>query len=202
MSILELFGVFVIWFIFIPKLLIGFLLPLIKYVYILYWPKRKYFNPNLKPKTNNNSWAIVTGGTDGIGLEYCRLLLEYGYCLFIISRSKIKLELIKQQLLDEYSSFNLENKICIVPFDFSEPFNVQNYEQLEKSIQQLSSVEILVNNVGISFKTAEFFTNIVLDDPKFHQSLINVNIGAILHMTRICLPLMIKQNHGIIINIR
>lgn len=202
MSILEWFGFLIFWFVFVRIMVVQFIIPLIKYVYILYGPNNA-INRHLKPKTDQNSWAIVTGGTNGIGLEYSRQLLEYGYCLLIISRDELTLQRVKEDLIKNNPSLNLIDKIRIFKLDFSKPFQSNQYDQLEELIKQLPSIEVLVNNVGISFDTADFFTNIISKNPDLHRSMINVNIGAILHMTRICLPLMMmKQNFGIIINIR
>src|SRR5437879_13918175 len=46
----------------------------------------------VKWQPGENVWAIVTGATDGIGLEYARQLAAIGYNIFIISRSEEKLK--------------------------------------------------------------------------------------------------------------
>lgn len=44
-----------------------------------------------KWQTGDNVWAVVTGATDGIGLEYAKQLANIGFNLVIISRSEDKL---------------------------------------------------------------------------------------------------------------
>ena len=39
-----------------------------------------------------SSWAVVTGGSDGIGLELCNQLGEQGFNICIISRNMEKIE--------------------------------------------------------------------------------------------------------------
>ena len=55
----------------------------------------KYFNmhylrrePDHKKKYGkNDSWAVVTGGSDGIGLEICYQMAEKGFNICIVSRN-------------------------------------------------------------------------------------------------------------------
>ncbi|KAH9520803.1 hypothetical protein DERF_004495 [Dermatophagoides farinae] len=197
METLECFGFIITWYIVIRILIISWLWPLLKYVWIIYLQNyndhnRKYFQPS------SDKWAIITGGTDGIGLAYCHQLAEIGYPLFIISRSLKKLESIAQQLREQYPQCP---EIRIFQFDFNDNFESNNYDNLEMAIEQLSNIDILVNNVGISYRTAEFFTDITRIEPNFHRSIINVNIVSVLRLTLICLPRMIEQQNGIIINI-
>ena len=36
------------------------------------------------------TWAVVTGGSDGIGFEICKKLADYGYNICIIGRTESK----------------------------------------------------------------------------------------------------------------
>ena len=38
-----------------------------------------------------NSWAVITGGSDGIGLEICDQMAELGFNICIIGRSQTKI---------------------------------------------------------------------------------------------------------------
>ena len=49
-------------------------------------------------KGGPNSWAVVTGGTDGIGLEFCRQLAAKGYNIFILSRNQQKLDRVQKEI--------------------------------------------------------------------------------------------------------
>lgn len=55
-------------------------------------------NPNVSVQTENQlngeadrSWAVVTGGSDGIGLAMCKQLAEDGFNICIISRTERKI---------------------------------------------------------------------------------------------------------------
>ena len=55
-------------------------------------------NPNVSVQTENQlngevdrSWAVVSGGSDGIGLAMCKQLAEDGFNICIISRTESKI---------------------------------------------------------------------------------------------------------------
>lgn len=58
----------------------------------------------IKWKTGDNVWAIVTGATDGIGLEYAKQLAKIGFNLVIISRNKDKLNATQKFLKENYNN--------------------------------------------------------------------------------------------------
>lgn len=48
---------------------------------------------DLKKTYGDNSWAVVTGGSDGIGFGFCEELAAQGFNICMISRSKSKIDL-------------------------------------------------------------------------------------------------------------
>lgn len=40
---------------------------------------------------NDGAWAVVTGGSDGIGLAMCKKLAEEGFNICIVSRTESKI---------------------------------------------------------------------------------------------------------------
>lgn len=70
---------------------------------VLCWLKKSltcidYVQRNLR----EGDYACITGGTDGIGLEYARQLAAKGYNLLLLSRTQSKLDRVKQELEEEY----------------------------------------------------------------------------------------------------
>jgi D-arabinose 1-dehydrogenase-like Zn-dependent alcohol dehydrogenase len=46
--------------------------------------------PDLKKRychEDKESWAVVTGATDGIGLGFCKVLVKMGFNIVLISRN-------------------------------------------------------------------------------------------------------------------
>ena len=52
--------------------------------------------------TRGKTYALVTGGTEGIGLELCRNLAAQGFNICIVSRNREKIERRVNELSKEY----------------------------------------------------------------------------------------------------
>jgi 17beta-estradiol 17-dehydrogenase / very-long-chain 3-oxoacyl-CoA reductase len=55
----------------------------------------------VKWRPGDNVWAVITGGTDGIGLQYAKQLAAKGYSIVIVSRNQNKLNSIAESLVKE-----------------------------------------------------------------------------------------------------
>ena len=47
---------------------------------------------NFKERYGLKSWAVVTGGSDGVGLGFCEELAALGFNICMIARNKAKME--------------------------------------------------------------------------------------------------------------
>ena len=112
---------------FIWKFSIQYLVPLFGYTHDL----RKY-----------GEWAVVTGCTDGIGLQYALQLAAKGFSIILISRSEDKLRTVSREITVK---FNVKTKIIV--YDFAK---VDGYEIIAKELENLD-IGILVNNVGTNY---------------------------------------------------
>lgn len=129
-------------------------------------------------------WALVTGASAGIGVALARELAAGGTNLVLTARRKDRLE----QLAQELSS---AHKIGVEIFaaDLAQPDAPQQifaYTQSKKI-----TIDLLINNAGFgaygAFATVE--TQRLLD-------MVQVNCGAVVHLTRLYLPHMLKQQRG------
>lgn len=79
-----------------------------------------FLRPSTLPKylhATPSSWALVTGSSDGIGLELARELLAQGFNLFLHGRNEAKLKGVKQKLQQS----NPTRLIEIIVADASNP---------------------------------------------------------------------------------
>ena len=70
-----------------------------------------------------DSWVVVTGGSDGIGLEICEQMAARGFNICIIGRNESK---INEKLASLQKKHNVKTR-CIV-FDFAELCLINDYK--------------------------------------------------------------------------
>ena len=66
-------------------------------------------------KKKYGEWVVITGATDGIGLEYAREFARRGHSLVLVGRNETKLTRVKQEL----SRLLNPSKIVTVIADFN-----------------------------------------------------------------------------------
>tara|TARA_R110002050_G_scaffold58296_6_gene131110 strand:+ start:3100 stop:3618 length:519 start_codon:yes stop_codon:yes gene_type:complete len=123
-------------------------------------------------KARPGRWAVVTGASDGIGKEFCIELAKKGLNICLLSRTEKKLQDVASAL--EQLNPSIETKV--IPVDFSLP--ADSYEKKVLSALSDLEVDVLVNNVGISFAYPENFleTESSLDDRMLN---VNVQVNSI-----------------------
>lgn len=147
-----------------------------------------------KFRPKDNSWAVITGATDGIGLAYAHEFLKRGYNLLLISRNPQKLSDVKEELSSK--SNKKDREIRTYAADFTK---TDIYPGIEKEIKKLPRVDVLVNNVGMSYEHPEFFASSHLEER--NQQILNVNSASCSRMCFIVLPIMEQQKYGVILNV-
>lgn len=153
-------------------------------------------------KKYGGEYALITGGSDGIGKAYAKNFAARGINLILVARNLKKLELVKQELLSLNQAKYPNLKIQVIQIDFSDPTDAI-YQKLEQEITKNKyEIGILVNNVGIGYPYPCKLNDIPEDE--FHtlvNNLLNVNCRAQIKVTRIVLKQMNQRNNGLIINL-
>lgn len=129
---------------------------------------------------------MVTGPTSGLGAGYARRYAADGYDLVLVSRGVTRLEELAGELTGEYGS-----AVQVLPADLARA------EDRATVAERLSSgVQVLVNNAGIG-TSGEFWTA----EPALLQTQLNLNVTAVMQLTRAALPAMIDAGVGRVINV-
>ncbi len=92
---------------------------------------------------------LITGATDGIGLETAKLFTKEGHRLLIHGRNQAKLENIKNELL----KLNSDAEIELYLADFAILQDV--FSMANRVLTQEKKLDVLINNAGI-FVVAEY----------------------------------------------
>jgi 17beta-estradiol 17-dehydrogenase / very-long-chain 3-oxoacyl-CoA reductase len=94
---------------------------------------------------SNRSWALVTGGTEGVGQGFAQELASRGYNIILTARRQERLDQVCNELSEEFDC-NTRNIVCDAS-DTSE----DNIQKVVDAVQDID-LAVLVNNVG--FNTA------------------------------------------------
>ena len=135
------------------------------------------------------STALVTGASDGIGLEFCRILADRGYDLILVARRKDKLNDIGKSLTAA------KGITCtVISADLSKPQAAQKLFQAtqKKNLQ----VDLLINNAGLLHNG--LFTEL---DLGAQENMIRVNMLALTSLTHLFANDMAGRGGGHILNL-
>ncbi|MEK3687040.1 SDR family NAD(P)-dependent oxidoreductase [Paenibacillus sp. FSL R10-2736] len=133
--------------------------------------------------------VLITGATGGIGYELAEVFAENNNNLVLIARNQTRLLEIKQLFEKKYKI-----KVFILGKDLSEKdAAVEIYQTIK---QQKITVNVLVNNAGFG-DFGEFHKT----DWQKQYEMVQVNIIALMQLTRLFVPEMISLNHGKIMNV-
>ena len=86
---------------------------------------------------------MVTGATDGIGLEFCKQLAKDGFNICLVSRTESK---IKSVIENDLKSFGVQTRIVIA--NFSEKANMTFYDGILEQVKDLD-IGLVVLNAGV-----------------------------------------------------
>jgi len=170
---------------------------LFKFIKTYFLSKNGVYLPS-KYGARNNSWAIVTGSSDGIGKGFAEELARDGFNLILVSRTESKLKDLSASIA---SQFKVEVKFVAL--------DVSSRDQMQQNISKISdaignlSVTVLVNNVGVNTDVPVEFAEMTKDEIDYQ---INVNVLFITHLTRALIPTLLnsansKKTHSAIINV-
>ena len=136
----------------------------------------------------NNETVLITGASSGIGLELAKQFAQNGHPLIITARTESELQVLANDLSNTY-----KNKIRFIAADLNDANGASGLaEALGKENIQ---IDILVNNAGLGQKGK--FWEIPLERD---VEMINVNIAAVIVLTKAFLPQMVARGSGRILN--
>ncbi|XP_065335671.1 inactive hydroxysteroid dehydrogenase-like protein 1 [Cloeon dipterum] len=135
-------------------------------------------------------WAVITGGSDGVGKAYAQELARRNVNIVLIARNQEKLSKVASEIEEE---FGIETKIIVADFGKGR----QVYSHIAQELQGID-VGILVNNVGVILPYPMSVEEMTDDQMWDH---INVNCAAVTVMTRMLLKGMKEKKKGAIVNL-
>ena len=136
-------------------------------------------------KTNGQT-ALITGASSGIGYELTKLFAQDGYNLVLVSRNTDRLNEIATEFQRQYG---LE-KVTVVGADLAQPETPQRvYDEVQG---QGITVNVLVNDAGFG----EYGLFATETDLQKELAMIQTNVTALVHLTKLFLKDMTTRNEG------
>jgi short-subunit dehydrogenase len=140
-------------------------------------------------KNSKMTTALITGASNGIGLELAKIHASKGGDLVLVARNKSKLDEIKTALEIQY-------KISV--YTIGKDLSIPNasLEVYEETTKQKIQIDYLINNAGFGD-----FGMFAETDWNKELQMINLNITTLTQFTKLYLKDMIKRSSGKIMNV-
>ncbi len=135
----------------------------------------------------NGKTALITGASGGIGLELARLFARDGYDLVLVARSESKLQELARELHGAHGI-----AVTVLVKDLAQRAAP---DEIFAALQN-QPIDVLVNNAG--FGTYGLFSD---TDLQQELDLLQVNIVALTHLTKLFLAPMLARKSGKILNV-
>ncbi|NMC36315.1 SDR family oxidoreductase [Candidatus Beckwithbacteria bacterium] len=127
-----------------------------------------------------NKTILISGGNSGLGFEISKQLIRLGSKVIILGKNQNNLNLAVKKLKSPFAS----SMVC----------DLTNAEEIEKL--NIGKLDILINCAGV-IKYSPLEKHSITDI----KNIIDTNLIGTILLTRQVLPILKKQNSGIIVNI-
>ncbi len=140
-------------------------------------------------KNTIKGYALITGGTSGIGYELARCCAKDGYDLILVARSYDTLQNVSSELQKE---FNV--KVEILSVDLMIPGAARKIYDHFSNLNQ--HIEILINDAGQGY-----WGQFIETDLDREIDIIHLNVISLISLTKYYLKDMVKKGSGKILNV-
>ena len=135
-------------------------------------------------------YALVTGGSRGIGRAVCLELSAAGYAVLINCRANLEAE------SEVEAEVRARGGVAeVIPFDVADSAAVDAALEAWEARHPEDAIEVLVNNAGIRQDAMMIF----MQDKDWHE-VIDASVDGFFYVTRRVLKGMLMRRHGRIIN--
>jgi 17beta-estradiol 17-dehydrogenase / very-long-chain 3-oxoacyl-CoA reductase len=158
---------------------------------------QRYNHPSRTNPANKQAWALVTGASSGIGLEFAHALASSGFNVILHGRNSKKFAPLISALEKKYPNRKFKTLIL----DSQTPATDGNFDHIvRESVDGLNLTTVIHNVGGIppGYKEMEWHTNLTIEEI---DGWIDINCRFAAHLTRILLPDLISNQPGLMMYI-
>lgn len=134
------------------------------------------------------TWTLITGASEGLGVEFAKLAARDGHNLILTARSKDKLDALAAELRSDRVD------VVVIPADLS---NLAEAERLWAEATDGRDIDVLVNNAGLgyhgAFESGQGWERM--------SSSIHVNVVSLTRLMNLAIPHMKALPKGRILNV-
>lgn len=132
-------------------------------------------------------WAVVTGASSGIGLEFARELARRGHPVLAVARRREQLEALAKEASQQ------GGRITPLAADLK---TEEGLTSVMRQLEELGEIELLINNAGIA--TGGDFLGAAINE---EIGAIRLNVEAVMRLTHGVLRGMVQRKRGAVINL-
>ncbi|OWR47820.1 3-dehydroecdysone 3alpha-reductase [Danaus plexippus plexippus] len=132
-----------------------------------------------------NKVVLVTGASSGIGAAAAEAFSSEGAQVVMVGRNETKLSAVASKC----------NKPFVIRADVADDDDARRI--IDDTIKKFGKLDVLVNNAGMGSNTATLLEGDIMKD---YDNLMSVNLRAVVHLTKLAAPHLIKTK-GNIVNI-
>jgi len=132
-------------------------------------------------------WALVTGGSSGLGVDFARELAERGMNLVLVARREQRLQEVSGELVQD---FGVETRVLTADLA-AERAAEALYEQVSALGIQ---VDVLINNAGFGV-----YGQFLEEDWPEQRAMLNLNINTLTGLTRLFSREMQSRGFGYVL---
>lgn len=134
-------------------------------------------------------WALITGASSGLGMDFARILADRGCNLILVARREDRMQTLARELISKYSV-----GVEVLAADLGDRAQVSELFARTQALGR--KVEILVNNAGFGVH-GRFHEN---SWEREHQAL-ELDVVTLAHLTHLYLPAMIERGCGYVLQV-
>lgn len=152
----------------------------VRWLWQYVWLPRQLQGPRLAERYGRGSWALITGASDGLGKAFAQELAQYGFNLFLVSRTQEKLSRLQTELEV------LGVQVRTLSADLSDS-SEHTYSRITAAAQDID-LSVVINCVGLTVHRR--YADV---PPATLRRLLSVNVATTAILTHMTLPLLLHH---------